>query len=64
MSFSNHAARLAGLAGVALGWRPAELWSATPEELATVLLALMPDASDTPVTSATLQQMQEHFPDG
>jgi hypothetical protein len=62
--FSNHAARASGLAGVVLGWRPAEFWAATPEELCALMTALMPDGSDAPVTSATLQQMQEHFPDG
>jgi uncharacterized phage protein (TIGR02216 family) len=64
MSFSTSAARLAGLAGVVLGWRPAEFWAATPEELAALIGALTHESSDQPVTSAALQQMQEHFPDG
>ena len=38
--FSEGAARLAGLAGALLGWRPDEFWRATPAELAAVLRAL------------------------
>ncbi len=63
-TFSNHAARAAGLAGVVLGWRPAEFWAATPEELASVLAAMMPDPSDAPVTAASLKKLQERYPDG
>ena len=33
------AARLAGLAGAVLGWRPGEFWDATPAELAALLKA-------------------------
>lgn len=36
-SFGPVAARLAGLAGRALGWRPSEFWGATPAELAAIL---------------------------
>lgn len=36
-SFTRASARLAGLAARALGWRPAEFWSATPAELALSL---------------------------
>jgi len=35
-SFSAAAARLSGLIPRALGWRPAEFWSATPAELAAI----------------------------
>lgn len=35
--FSIGAARLAGLAARALGWRPGEFWAATPAELALSL---------------------------
>lgn len=37
MGFADGAARLAGLAGWLLGWRPDEFWRATPAELAAVL---------------------------
>ena len=36
-SFAESAARLAGLAARALGWRPGEFWAATPAELALSL---------------------------
>ncbi len=36
-SFGEAAVRLGGLAARALGWRPAEFWSATPAELAAAL---------------------------
>lgn len=36
-SFGPGAARLAGLAGRLLGWRPDEFWRATPAELAAIL---------------------------
>ena len=61
--FSETAGRLAGLAGVLLGWRPNEFWGATPAELAAVLGAMMPE----PVASATaadLARLMERFPDG
>ena len=39
MSFFKMAARLAGVAGWLLGWRPDEFWRATPAELESVLRA-------------------------
>lgn len=38
--FGAGAARLAGLAGQVLGWRPGEFWAATPAELAQILAPL------------------------
>lgn len=43
--FGKAAARLAGLAAQALGWRPAEFWAATPAELALSLGVPDPDAA-------------------
>ena len=56
--FGAGAARLAGLAGQALGWRPAEFWAATPAELALVLapLAATPGA---PLSRAECEQLME-----
>ena len=39
MSFFKAAARLAGVAGWLLGWRPDEFWRSTPVELEAVLRA-------------------------
>ncbi|MCK0532110.1 phage tail assembly chaperone [Sphingobium agri] len=39
MSFFKAAARLAGVAGWLLGWRPDEFWRSTPVELEVVLRA-------------------------
>ncbi|WP_340265314.1 phage tail assembly chaperone [Sphingobium mellinum] len=39
MNFFKAAARLAGVAGWLLGWRPDEFWRATPAELEAVLRA-------------------------
>ena len=61
--FSDVAARLAGLAGAMLGWRPGEFWCATPTELAAIFAALAP-RHEVPVGSDVLTQLQERFPDG
>jgi tail assembly chaperone len=60
--FSETAARLAGLAGALLGWRPDEFWGATPAELAAILNAM---AGEAPAAStADLARLKEMFPDG
>lgn len=61
--FSDGAARLAGLAGALLGWRPDEFWSATPAELGAVLEAL---AGPEPAAASRsdLARLMERFPDG
>ena len=61
--FSEGAARLAGLAGALLGWRPDEFWRSTPAELATVLLALVGEQAPA-ASSADLARLMEKFPDG
>jgi uncharacterized phage protein (TIGR02216 family) len=60
--FSDAAARLGGLAGALLGWRPDEFWRATPAELAAVLAALAgpPEAG---ITRGELASLMERFPD-
>jgi uncharacterized phage protein (TIGR02216 family) len=60
--FSDAAARLAGLAGALLGWRPDEFWRATPAELAAVLSAIAGDAA--PASPVDLARLKEMFPDG
>ena len=60
--FSDSAARLAGLAGALLGWRPDEFWRATPAELTAVLGALIPEEAT--ASSIDLARLMEMFPDG
>ena len=62
--FSEAAARLAGLAGALLGWRPDEFWRATPAELAGVLAALTGDGGAAPLSRDELTRLKERFPDG
>ena len=62
--FSEAAARLAGLAGALLGWRPDEFWRATPAELAAVLVALGGGRDAAPVSQEELARLKERFPDG
>jgi uncharacterized phage protein (TIGR02216 family) len=63
--FADAAARLAGVAGAVLGWRPDEFWRATPEELGAILAALVPEAeAGAPLDRAMMASMQEMFPVG
>ena len=63
--FADAARRLAGVAGVAFGWRPDEFWRATPDELAALVAALAGEAADAaPPDAATIARLQERFPDG
>ena len=63
MTFTEGAARLAGVAGAVLGWSADAFWAATPAELAAVVRALTGDAA-TPPDAPTLARLQEQFPDG
>jgi hypothetical protein len=62
--FSEAAARLAGLAGAFLGWRPDEFWQATPAELTTVLAAVAGSERGASASSDDLRRLMEMFPDG
>jgi hypothetical protein len=64
--FSEAARRLAGIAGAFLGWRPDEFWSATPDELTTVLAALAGggEGAGSSLTRGELEQLERMFPDG
>jgi uncharacterized phage protein (TIGR02216 family) len=61
--FSDSAARLAGLAGALLGWRPEEFWRATPAELAAVLEAMAGPGEES-ASRGDLERLMERFPDG
>jgi uncharacterized phage protein (TIGR02216 family) len=64
-SFAAAAARLAGIAGAMLGWRPDEFWRATPEELGAILGAMTGEGGEqAPLDRGALGRMQEMFPDG
>jgi uncharacterized phage protein (TIGR02216 family) len=60
--FSDGAARLAGLAGALLGWRPEEFWRATPAELGAVLEAML-GPGEAGASGADLARLMERFPD-
>ncbi|HST37840.1 MAG TPA: phage tail assembly chaperone [Allosphingosinicella sp.] len=60
--FSEGAARLAGLAGALLGWRPDEFWNATPAELAAVIAIMAGEQRG--AGAADLARLMERFPDG
>lgn len=62
-TFAAAATRLAGVAGVTLGWRPDDFWRATPDELAALAAALAP-VEAAPADAAMLARLQEAFPDG
>lgn len=62
--FAECAARLAGVAGWLLGWRPHEFWRATPVELAGVLLAARgEDAAGEGVDGGDLARLMADMPD-
>jgi hypothetical protein len=66
MSFAQNARRLAGQAGLLLGWRPDEFWRATPDELGDALGALadmMPEGA-APPDRMTIDRLKEMHPDG
>lgn len=60
--FADAARTLAGIAAMALGWRPGEFWHATPEELATALGGYAaPDCA--PPDSDAIAALRAQFPD-
>ncbi len=63
--FAAAAVRLAGLAGLRLGWSPDAFWRATPADLAAVVATLVPVPGDAvPPDAATIARLQEAHPDG
>lgn len=64
MSFFKAAARLAGVAGWLLGWRPDEFWRATPAELEAVLRAAKgEEAPELGVDRRELERLRGAMPD-
>lgn len=67
MTFAACARRLAGQAGLLLGWRPEDYWAATPEELATALGPLreaLEAGAPSQIDRATIARLKERHPDG
>ncbi|AEG47910.1 Protein of unknown function DUF2376, phage [Sphingobium chlorophenolicum L-1] len=65
MSFFKAAARLAGVAGWLLGWRPEEFWRSTPAELESVLRAARgDDAAEVGMDRGELERLRGVMPDG
>ena len=62
--FADAAVRLAGFAGVALGWTPDTFWRATPAELAAVVVVATGGHAPPPPDAVTIARLQEAFPDG
>jgi uncharacterized phage protein (TIGR02216 family) len=66
MSFAQAARRLAGQAGLLLGWRPDTFWAVTPDELAAALAPLSeafgPEMRG--FDRAELGRLMEGHPDG
>jgi uncharacterized phage protein (TIGR02216 family) len=62
-AFAAAAVRLAGLAGLRLGWTPDTFWNATPAELAAVAGAGS-DPGAAPVDGRTLHALMRENPDG
>jgi len=58
------ALRLVGVMARVAGWRPGELWAATPADVAAVLAAWMPEAESAGVDRGALAAMMEQCPDG
>jgi uncharacterized phage protein (TIGR02216 family) len=63
--FADGARRLAGQAGMLLGWRADEFWRATPDELGDALGALrtLTAGEAAPVDRAALDKLMEVHPD-
>lgn len=63
----DSAARLVGLMARLAGWRPDELWAATPADVAAVLAGWRADggaAAEGGIDRAALAAMMEQYPDG
>ncbi|MGR6330428.1 phage tail assembly chaperone [Sphingomonas sp. XXL09] len=63
--FAVAATRLAGMAGVTLGWPPDVFWQATPAELAAVVRAAAgAECGGEPPDAALIARLRKEHPDG
>ena len=60
-SFGQAARTLSGAAAMLLGWRPAEFWNATPDELVAAL-GVGGQAGE-PATRDEIEALMARFPD-
>ena len=60
--FGEAAARLSGQVALMLAWSPDQFWAATPEELATILVAAAPTPGAT-MSRTTLDALMEQHGD-
>lgn len=60
--FAQAAVRLAGFAGVLLGWRPGEFWAATPAELGAVADAMRGEGGEA-LSAEQFAELKTKFPD-
>lgn len=64
MNFFKTAARLAGVAGWLLGWRPDEFWRSTPVELEAVLRAARGEEEpDVGMDAGEMERLRRMMPD-
>ena len=63
-TFTPGAIRLAGLLPRMLGWRPGDVWSATPAELAAILDPGSDSHGAAPLSRMELEHLLEKHPDG
>lgn len=63
-TFTAGATRLAGLVPRLLGWRPDDVWRATPAELAAIFAPEAETGDGTPLTRTELDKLLEQERDG
>ena len=63
-TFADGATRLAGLVPRLLGWRPDDVWRATPAELAAILTPEADAGAGGPLTRGEFEYLMEQDCDG
>ena len=63
-TFTAGAVRLAGLVPRLLGWRPDDVWRATPAELAAIFAGDTDAGGGSPLTRTELDKLLEQDRDG
>lgn len=63
-TFTVAATRIAGIVPRLLGWRPSEIWQATPEEIRTIFASSGESPAQGSLGRAELEQLMEQDRDG